>query len=76
MAQPNQFTLPAISRFLVGLVTQRNPIDTPFTLQGLNVVQHHDALYAGSNMEISNNNTLCVVPVLANIPQVHILLIR
>jgi len=51
MAQPNQFTLPAISRFLVGLVTQRNPIDTPFTLQGLNVVQHHDALYAGSNME-------------------------
>lgn len=51
-------SLPSISRFQTGLVTQRNPIDTPFSIVGMNVVQHHDALIDGQNMEVSNNDTL------------------
>jgi len=50
--------LPQIPRFLAGLNTQRNPIDTPFSIIGMNVVAHHDALIDGFNMEVTSNNTL------------------
>jgi hypothetical protein len=50
--------LPIITRFIAGLVTNRNPLDTPFSIVGFNIVQHHDALYMGANMEISPQNTL------------------
>lgn len=50
--------LPKISRWIKGLVTQRNPIDTPFSVVGMNVVAHNDALIDGQNIEVSSNNTL------------------
>lgn len=50
--------LPQISRFQAGLVTQRNPLNSPFSVVGLNVVTHYDALVDGHDVEISNFNTL------------------
>lgn len=64
-AVPN---LPQITRFLAGMVTNRNPIDTPFQIIGLNVVQHHDALNDGLNMEISAYNTLVRRPGFSALP--------
>lgn len=58
MPVPSQTPLPSITRFIAGLVTNRNPIDTPFSVVGLNMVQHHDALADGLNTEVSTNNTL------------------
>lgn len=58
MPVQSQNPLPQINRFLAGLITNRNPIDTPFSIVGLNIVQHHDALIDGLNMEISAYNTL------------------
>lgn len=56
-SQP-QTPLPSITRFVAGLVTNRNPIDTPISVQGMNVIQHHDALCDGLNTELSSYNTL------------------
>src|ERR1700757_1108880 len=50
--------LPSITRFLVGLVTNRNPVDTPFSLQGLNTIPHHDVLSDGLNTEVSAYDTM------------------
>jgi hypothetical protein len=50
--------LPSITRFLVGLVTNRNPVDTPFSLQGLNTILHHDVLSDGLNTEVSPYDTM------------------
>lgn len=50
--------LPKITRWIKGLVTQRNPIDTPFSIVGQNVVAHNDSLIDGENIEVSSNNTL------------------
>jgi hypothetical protein len=50
--------LPAITRFIVGLVTNRSPVDTPFSLQGLNTIPHHDALIDGLNTEVSQYDTM------------------
>lgn len=50
--------LPQINRFQAGLVTQRNPLNSPFSVVGLNVVTHYDALIDGHDVEISNFNTL------------------
>lgn len=47
-----------IPRFFTGLVTQRNPLMSPFSYKGLNVIVRHDALIGGSNAELSNNLTL------------------
>ena len=58
MPVQSQTPLPSITRFIAGLVTNRNPIDTPFSVVGLNMIQHHDALCDGLNTEISAYNTL------------------
>lgn len=58
MPVQSQTPLPSITRFIAGMVTNRNPIDTPFSVVGLNMVQHHDALADGLNTEISTANTL------------------
>lgn len=50
--------LPQITRFQAGLVTQRNPLNSPYSVVGLNVVTHYDALIDGINVEVSNFNTL------------------
>jgi hypothetical protein len=50
--------LPQINRFQAGLVTQRNPLNSPFSIVGMNVVTHYDALIDGLNTEVSNFNTL------------------
>jgi len=50
--------LPAINRFQAGLVTQRNPLNSPYSIVGMNVVTHYDALIDGLNVEVSNFNTL------------------
>jgi hypothetical protein len=39
-------------------VTNRNPVDTPFSLQGLNTIPHHDALNDGLNTEVSSYDTM------------------
>ncbi len=48
----------SITRFFTGLVTQRSPLNTPFTYGGLQLIQRNDALISGLNIEISNNYTL------------------
>lgn len=53
-----QSSLPAINRFIAGWITNRNPIFTPFSIVGLNMIQHHDALTDGLNTELSVTNTL------------------
>jgi hypothetical protein len=53
-----QNPLPSITRFLAGLITNRNPIDTPFSVMGQQLVQHHDAMVDGLNMELSSYATL------------------
>lgn len=58
MPVQSQNPLPSITRFLAGLVTNRNPIDTPVSVQGMQVIQHHDAMNDGLNMEVSAYNTL------------------
>jgi len=50
--------LPQINRFQAGLVTQRNPLNSPYSIVGMNVVTHYDALIDGLNVEVSNFNTL------------------
>lgn len=50
--------LPQINRFQTGLVTQRNPLNSPYSIVGMNVVTHYDALIDGLNVEVSNFNTL------------------
>lgn len=47
----------SISRFFTGLVTQRSPLNTPFSYAGLNMIQRNDALIGGLNCELSNNYT-------------------
>lgn len=53
-----QSHLPRITRWLKGLVTQRNPIDTPYSIVGMNIISHNDALFDGFNIEVTSNNTL------------------
>lgn len=53
-----QSHLPRITRWIKGLVTQRNPIDTPYSIVGMNVISHNDALFDGFNIEVTSNNTL------------------
>lgn len=48
----------SINRFFTGLVSQRSPLNTPFTYAGLNIISRNDALFGGLNVEVSNNNTL------------------
>lgn len=43
---------------MTGLVSQRNPLTTPLSFMGLNVIQRQDALIGGSNCELSNSFTL------------------
>lgn len=51
--------LPTITRFMSGLVTRRNPLDTPFSIIGTNtIVAHNDALIDGSNTEVTDLQTL------------------
>jgi hypothetical protein len=57
MAAP-QFQPTYIDRFVVGLKTQRSPLITPITVAGMNVIQRKDALIAGSNVELTNNQTI------------------
>jgi hypothetical protein len=47
-----------ISRFLTGLLTRRNPLVSPFRAIGINVVEFHDALIGGLNVEVSDIYTL------------------
>jgi len=53
-----QSRLPQLSKFVSGLQTNRNPIDSPISLLGVSVVQHHDVLIDGANIELSAYNTL------------------
>ena len=41
-----------------GLYTQRNPIFTPLSAMGLQIVSRYDTLADGLNMELSNSNTI------------------
>jgi hypothetical protein len=50
--------LPSITRFLVGLVTNKNPVDTPMSVQGQNTILHHDVLNDGLNTEVSAYDTM------------------
>jgi hypothetical protein len=47
-----------ISEFLSGLYTQRSPLVTPTTSQGLSTVVRTDSLIDGLNIELSNEGTL------------------
>lgn len=51
-----------IERFTAGLVTNRDPLQTPFSVQALSVVPHPDALIDGLNMEITPRMTLARRP--------------
>lgn len=55
-------SLPQISRFLAGLVTNRNPLFTPFSVLGMNIIRHSDALIDGENMEVTAYDTLARRP--------------
>jgi hypothetical protein len=50
--------LPSITRFLAGLITNRNPVDTPFSMVQTHSILHYDALNAGLNTEVSAYNTV------------------
>jgi hypothetical protein len=58
MAQSKNQPMLSIDRFFTGLYTRRNPLFTPFRSVGINVVQFHDALIDGLNVELSDNYTL------------------
>jgi hypothetical protein len=58
MAQSKNQPILSIDRFFTGLYTRRNPLFTPFRSVGINVVQFHDALIDGLNVELSDNYTL------------------
>jgi hypothetical protein len=47
-----------INEFASGLYTQRSPLVTPTSSQGLSVVVRNDVLTDGQNIELSNNMTL------------------
>src|ERR1019366_10218754 len=47
-----------IPSFHSGLFTQRNPIFTPLSAMGLQMVSRYDTLWDGLNMELSNESTL------------------
>jgi hypothetical protein len=47
-----------IPSFHSGLYTQRNPIFTPLSAMGLQMVSRYDTLWDGLNMELSNASTL------------------
>jgi hypothetical protein len=51
-----------IERFTAGLVTNRDPLQTPFSVQALSVVPHLDALIDGLNMEITPRLTVARRP--------------
>lgn len=53
-----QSRLPQITKFLAGLITNRNLIDIPTSQVGLQTVIHHDALIDGQNMEVSALGTI------------------
>lgn len=50
--------LPSITRFLVGLVTNISPVDSPSSIQGQNTIIHHDRLNDGLNTEVSAYDTM------------------
>lgn len=52
----------AINRWFTGLVTQRSPLNTPFSFVGLNMIQRNDALIGGLNVEVTNRHTLARRP--------------
>lgn len=58
MAQSKNQPILSLDRFFTGLYTRRNPLFTPFRSVGINVVQFHDALIDGLNVEVSDNYTL------------------
>ncbi len=47
-----------IPSFHSGLYTQRNPIFTPLSAMGLQMISRYDTLWDGLNMELSNASTL------------------
>ena len=47
-----------IPSFHSGLYTQRNPIFTPLSAMGLQMISRYDTLWDGLNMELSNESTL------------------
>ena len=47
-----------IDRFMTGLYTQRSPVVTPFSFLGLQRLDRFDALWDGSNVELSSVLTL------------------
>jgi len=51
-----------INEFLSGLYTQRSPLVTPTTSQGLSTVVRTDSLIGGANAELSNEGTLVRSP--------------
>lgn len=55
-------SLPQISHFLAGLVTNRNPLFTPFSVLGMNIIRHTDTLIDGENMEVTAYDTLARRP--------------
>ena len=54
-----QSKLPQISRFLSGLVSNRNPADSPVSMiPGIGRMVHYDTLIDGENVELSAYDTL------------------
>lgn len=51
-----------INEFLSGLYTQRSPLVTPTTSQGLSTVVRTDSLIDGANAELSNTGTIVRSP--------------
>jgi hypothetical protein len=47
-----------INEFASGLYTQRSPLVTPTSTQGLSTIVRYDVLADGQNIELSNNGTL------------------
>ena len=52
MASSSKQPILSIDRFFTGLYTRRNPLFTPFRSVGINVVQFHDALIDGLDVEL------------------------
>lgn len=53
-----QFNGISINRWFTGLYSHRNPLMTPYTFAGLNVLQRNDALLDGANAELTDLFTI------------------
>lgn len=47
-----------MNRFIAGLYTQRSPLTLPLAVIGMRIIERKDAMIAGSNVELSNRQTL------------------